>query len=195
MPTIDLDKVIERCFSELEIRKRICKHFEIKDSGTAQDLASKLVKTIGQIPPAGHCWEDHIENRCVFRAAVRAIGSNNRNWATFLKHERRLKEILFGYDPAAVRERLRSDRSIEEDIKKCLPGRTVKNDSKAILRWAKLLGDSPSYYDCLANSVSNSVGRWRLCRKLKTTKRFRWSQGCWAWILRRSTNAGRRQTD
>ena len=149
MPTIDLDKVIERCFSEPEIRKRICKHFGIKDSGTAQDLASKLVKTIGQIPPAGHCWEDHIENRCVFRAAVRAIGSKNRNWATFLKHERRLKEILFGYDPAAVRERLRSGRSIEEDIKKCLPGQTVKNDSKDILCWAELLGDGPPYYDCL----------------------------------------------
>ena len=150
MPTIDLDKVIERCFSELEIRKRICKHFEIKDSGTAQDLASKLVKTIGQIPPAGHCWEDHIENRCVFRAAVCAIGSNNRKWATFLKHECRLRNILSGYDPAAVREeRLHSDQSIEREIKGCLPGFTARRDCQAILDWAELLGDGPPYYDCL----------------------------------------------
>jgi len=149
MPTIDLDKVIERCFSEPDIRKRICCDFGIKDSGTAQVLASKLVKQFDQIPPSGHSWENHLDNCRVFRAAVFAIGSNSRKWATFLKHECRLKEILFGYDPAAVRETLRSDRSIEEDIKKCLPSRTVKNDSKAILRWAELLGDVPSYYDCL----------------------------------------------
>ena len=149
MPTIDLDKVIERCFSEPDIRKRICGDFGIKDSGTAQDLASKLVKQFDQIPPKGHSWENHLDNCRVFRAAVFAIGSNSRKWATFLKHECRLKEILFGYDPAAVRERLRSGRSIEEDIKKCLPSRTVKKDSEAILRWAELLGDGPPYYDCL----------------------------------------------
>ena len=149
MPTIDLDKVIERCFSDPEIRKRICKHFGIKDSGTAQVLASKLVKQFDQIPPKGHSWENHLDNCRVFRAAVFAIGSNSRNWATFLKYECRLKEILFGYDPAAVRERLRSGRSIEEDIKKCLPGQTVSNDSEAILDWAELLGDGPPYYDCL----------------------------------------------
>ena len=149
MPTIDLDKVIERCFSEPDIRKRICGDFGIKDSGTAQDLASKLVKQFDQIPPKGHSWENHLDNCRVFRAAVFAIGSHSRNWATFLKYECRLKEILFGYDPAAVRERLRSGRSIEEDIKKCLPGQTVSNDSKAILDWAELLGDGPSYYDCL----------------------------------------------
>lgn len=149
MPTIDLDKVIERCFSDPCIRKRICGDFGIKDSGTAQDLASKLVKQFDQIPPKGHSWENHLDNCRVFRAAVFAIGSNSRNWATFLKYECRLKEILFGYDPAAVRERLRSGRSIEEDIKKCLPGQTVSKDSEAILDWAELLGDSPSYYDCL----------------------------------------------
>ena len=154
MQTIDLNKVIEACFSNGGIRKRICDDYGIEDSGTPQDLASKLVKSFDQAPPEGHSWEDRLENRRVFRAAVLAIASNSRKWATFLKHKGRLRDILSGYDPASVREKLCSGQWVERDmmerdIRACLPGQTGGNDCKAILRWAELLGDSPPYYDSL----------------------------------------------
>lgn len=149
MPTIDLDKVIEACFSDVETRKKICCDFGIKNSGTPQDLASRLVKSFDQIPPAGHRWDDRLDNRSVFRAAVYAIGSNSRKWATFLNHKHQLGRILSDYDPASVSKKLRSGQSLEQEIKECLPGQTVKNDSQAILAWAELLGDGPPYYDGL----------------------------------------------
>lgn len=154
MQTIDLNKVIEACFSNGGIRKRICDDYRIEDSGTPQDLASELVRSFGQAPPEGHSWEDHLENCRVFRAAVLAIASNSRKWADFLKHKRRLRDILFDYDPASVRKKLHSGQGVERDmmerdIRACLPGQTGGNDCKAILRWAELLGDGPPYYDGL----------------------------------------------
>lgn len=156
MQTIDLNKVIEACFSNGGIRKRICDDYGIEDSGTPQELASELVRSFGQAPPEGHSWEDHLENCRVFRAAVLAIASNSRKWADFLKHKRRLRDILLGYDPASVREKLHSGQwierdAMERDIKACLPGPPYRKekDCKAILRWAELLGDGPPYYDGL----------------------------------------------
>ena len=146
---IDLNKVVEACFANGRIRKRICDDYGIEDSGTPQDLAARLVQSFDQTPPEGHSWEDPLENRCVFRAAVLAIASNSRKWATFLQHERRLRVILSDYDPASVSKKLHSDQSMEREIKKCLPGQTDGNDSKAILRWAELLGDGPPYYNSL----------------------------------------------
>ena len=149
MQTIDLDKVIEACFSDVETRKKICCDFGIKNSGTPQDLASRLVKSFDQIPPAGHRWDDRLDNRRVFRAAVYAIGSNSRKWATFLKYEHQLERILSDYDPASVRKKLRSGQSLEQEIRKCLPGRTAQQNAQDILAWAELLGNGPPYYDGL----------------------------------------------
>lgn len=92
MQTIDLDKVTAACFSDDLIRARICSDFGIEARGTVQDLADKLIEALGQRAPAGHSWESRVKNRCVFRAAVFAIGSNSRKWATFLKHERQLRK-------------------------------------------------------------------------------------------------------
>ena len=147
--TIDWNKVVEACFANSGIRKRICDDYGIEDSGTPQDLADRLVQSFDQTPPEGHSWEGHQENRPVFRAAVLAIGSNSRKWATFLQHKRRLRDILFGYDPASVRKKLQSGQSMEREIRECLPGVTARRDSEAIMRWAKLLGDGPPYYDGL----------------------------------------------
>ena len=149
MQTIDLDKVTEACFSDDLIRSRICDDFGIEDRGTARDLAEKLIGALGQRSPVGHSWESRLENRRVFQAAVFSIGSNSRKWATFLKHERQLAHLLSEYDPAAVRASLQSGVSIEEDIRKCLPGQSTGGDVRAILRWAELLGDSAPYYDSL----------------------------------------------
>ena len=149
MQTIDLDKVTAACFSDDLIRGRICSDFGIENRGTEQDLAGKLIEALGQRAPAGHSWESRLENRRVFQAAVFAIGSNSRKWATFLKHERRLAHLLSEYDPAAVRASLRSGPSIEDDIRKCLPGQTVRGDARAVLQWAELLGDGAHYYDGL----------------------------------------------
>ena len=150
MQTIDLNRVVEACFANPEIRKRICDDYGIEDSGTPQDVADRLVQSFDQIPPEGHSWEDPLENRRVFRAAVLAIASNNRKWATFLKHKCRLKDILCDYDPAAsVRKKSQPGQSMEREIKECLPGITARRDSEAILRWAELLGDGPPYYDSL----------------------------------------------
>ena len=147
--TIDLNKVVEACFANSGIRKQICDDYGIEDSGTPQDLAKKLVQSFGQTPKEDHSWESHLENRCVFRAAVLAIGSNRREWATFLKHEPQLRDRLFDYDPASVRKKLQSGQSMEREIGECLPRDAEGKDCKAILRWAELLGDSPPYYDSL----------------------------------------------
>ena len=149
MQTIDLNKVVEACFANGGTRKQIYDDYGTEDSGTPQNLADRLVRSFDQTPQKGHSWEDPLENRCVFRAAVLAIGSNSRKWATFLQHERRLRDILFGYDPASVRKKLHSGQSMEREIKGCLPGQTDGRDCRAILRWAELLGDGPPYYNSL----------------------------------------------
>ena len=147
MRTVDLNKVVEACFADSEIRKRICDDHRIESSGTPQDVADRLVRSFDQIPPEDHFWEDPLENRCVFRAAVLAIASNRRSWADFLKHKCRLRHILCDYDPAAAfSKKLHSGQSMEREIKECLPGQTGGGDCKAILRWAELLGDCPPYY-------------------------------------------------
>ena len=150
MQAIDLKKVVEACFANGGIRKRICDDYRIEDSGTPQDLAKRLVQSFDQTPPKDHSWESHLENRRVFRAAVLAIASNSRKWATFLQHEPQLRYILCDYDPAAsIRKNLQSGQSMEREIRECLPGITARRDSEAIIRWAELLGDGPPYYDSL----------------------------------------------
>jgi hypothetical protein len=66
----------------------------------AQRFIAELLQVLDQTPT-----EDRSpDNRKVFRAAVRALGSNSRAWATFHKREAELGTLLCGYNPLRVVE-------------------------------------------------------------------------------------------
>jgi hypothetical protein len=87
-----------------------------------------------------------VSNAGVFRAAVKAIGSNSRTWATFLRNEPRIVDLLGGYDPVFTHQAFtRGDLSLIQ-LKSCVPGQSSTADAKAIRGWAALLSDVPDYY-------------------------------------------------
>jgi hypothetical protein len=87
----------------------------------------------------------------VFRAAVWALGSNNRAWATFLRNESQLAQLLGGYDPTHAHIAAQQGALTAEALKHYLPGQTAGGDANAILSWAKLLTESEDYYGFLCN--------------------------------------------
>ena len=86
------------------------------------------------------------DNRIVFRAAARAIGSNNRRWVDFQKVERKLAEETGGFDPTYTAKR--GDEGTAA-MKALLKGLTSTRDSDAIMHWARRLDVPDSFNACL----------------------------------------------
>ncbi len=143
---IDVEEIERRLFVDPAILAQIMRDYGINTPPIdAHEFASAVLEQLEQ-EPALRPLEQTISNAGVFRAAAKAIGSNNRKWATFLKAERRLSDLLSGYDP--VRTRLafeRGELSLGQ-LKTCMPGQSSGNDARAILRWAKLLTEVEHYY-------------------------------------------------
>src|SRR5688572_18438783 len=100
MRYVNLDKVREKLFADSKVVARICRDFGLRLPSSPRDLADSLVKTFGQVQ-AVESVPSTPEGR-IFRAAVFALGSNSRRWATFLKFEERNRDTLLrSYDPRA----------------------------------------------------------------------------------------------
>jgi hypothetical protein len=143
---IDTEAVKHQLFANSEVRARIVRDYGlVLRPATADELVSAVLHQLDQVP-APHPLEQAWSNRDVFRAAVKALGSNCRPWAAFLKHERRLGDLLSGYDPVRACDAIEEGRLRLDQIKGCLPGPSSSADSRAICRWARLLTEVEEYY-------------------------------------------------
>lgn len=145
--------IAEKLFAD-DVRERIRRDYALEaNAGTARDFVDQIVDGFNQHPTDVFASRSNAE---VFRAAVWALGSNSRSWATFLRNRDKLSDALFGMDPVQARD-------VEiETLSMLLPGQTSTGDAKAIHAWANLLADfernGESYYDAvisLANTIKN----------------------------------------
>lgn len=137
--TIDIEEIKRRLYDDPEIRARIVRDYGLTNSpADPERLVSALLHNLGQTPLRDPLTNKH-SNQVVFRAAVRALGSNNRLWATFLKHESQLAQLLRGYDAKATNNAVEQGALDAKDLKSCLPGQSSTADARAILRWAQVL--------------------------------------------------------
>lgn len=102
---IDVAFIKQRLFANGAVRAKIVRDYGLNpEPASADELAAALLAQFEQ-SPAQRPLEQSFSNRCVFRAAVKALGSNSRPWATFLKNERRLASLLGDYDPGYTHQR------------------------------------------------------------------------------------------
>jgi len=143
---VDFAIVRDRLYSDPQIAEKIVRDFGISgDHRNADEFAESLRVALDQIT-VDVPLEQRPGNRDVFRAAVRALGSNSRPWATFLKNEDALRDLLFDYDPAATCRVYPDLRDLAEKVKDCLPGQTASSDAKAVARWTRKLAVRGDYY-------------------------------------------------
>jgi hypothetical protein len=120
---------------------------------TPEKLSQQVLKSLDQ-----EAWENPLNqeynNNEIFRAVVRALGSNSRKWATFLSNSDQIEEILSDFQ---VEEVNRSPPNCFE-LAKLLPGQTATGDACAILKWAHVLSEHENYYASViqkANEIQN----------------------------------------
>jgi hypothetical protein len=143
---INLDVIREQIFANPTVRARIIQDYGLPlRPDTPDELASAVVAQFDQTPVRDPV-EQEVSNEEVFRAAVKAIGSNSRSWATFLRGEHHLVKLLCGFDPVQAQRRVTGGELDVKQLQAYLPGQSSSGDARAILRWAALLNDVPNYY-------------------------------------------------
>ena len=143
---IDLDAIKSELFRSKVIRSRILRDFGINSTPeNSESLAQEVLKQLGQ-SPVSNPLDQAISNRHVFRAAVRALGSNSRTWATYLKNESRIAELTGNFDPINTYEAFEKQATRGDALKALLPGQSSSSDARAIQEWARLLTAEEDYY-------------------------------------------------
>lgn len=145
---LDEDAIAERLFCEERTRHRIERDYCIAAGAvSACEFVENVIMKLDQVPA-----NDPLQPRSnaqVFEAAVKALGSNSRTWASFLRNLQPLREMLGGFDPAHARG---VDPSA---LSKLFTGTTATRDADAIINWAVLLSDladhSENYYNFVVN--------------------------------------------
>jgi hypothetical protein len=144
---IDIDAIKRNLIANHHVREKLQRDFGLSGVFSNQDMfIAELIANLGQTPLADPL-ECSYTNANVFRAAVRALGSNSRKWSTFIKNENALAEMLGGYDPIYASNAIENNLLNRERLASCLGGQTETNDADAILHWAKLLAQDEHYYD------------------------------------------------
>lgn len=141
---LDEQAIAEKLYTE-EVRERIERDYALKAGApTATGFLDQIVDSFNQHPSDVFAPRSNAE---VFKAAVWALGSNSRSWATFLTNREKLTEALAQLDPVRARD---TDLATLATL---LPGQTSTGDARAILAWASLLadhdGEGTRYYDAV----------------------------------------------
>jgi hypothetical protein len=146
----DVQLIKQRLFDGA--RERIARDFGFNVPATADELSQQVLRSLDQ-PSCENPLTQQFDNDAVFRAAVRAIGSNSRKWATYLGNERQLKQLLSDFRVTEVG----SNPPDCAALAKLLPGITATADARAILNWARLLGEKRDYYATVIVAGANSI--------------------------------------
>lgn len=145
---LDYDLVGERLFLNYKVRARIGRDYSLPtDAATSSQFLDYAVRYLNQ-EAMDHPLIQTYSNHKVFKAAVNALGSNSRNWASFVKvRDRHLEGLLYDFDPDKTHTAVLDGTLTLADLREHLSGQGGTGDAKAIIRWAKLLTDHPNYYD------------------------------------------------
>lgn len=143
MPYVNLQAVAEGLFGEERIRRRISRDYSLERNLASEQAAAAMVAAIGQTPTAHEPHREEHDDRTVFRAAARALASNCRSWATFLRYEPSLAELTGEYDPKKTVADVRAGRLQVDDLAACLPGQTARSDARAMVAWAEAIDARP----------------------------------------------------
>lgn len=138
---LNLDMLKELLYSDVKIRNKIQKDYDFKKiPENIDDFSNILISSLNQ--PIKDIRRE-ISNNEVFEAAVKSLGSNSRNWTTFISQEKSLKSKLFNYDPIKVND---NSKELMTELLPYFPGQSCSNDIKAVLRWAEKLTIQKNYY-------------------------------------------------
>lgn len=148
VPIVDLHAVCDSLFSDPRVRERLARDYGFAVPTTPAALRQALVASFDQSRVA-ESDSASLDASVVFRAAVRALGSNSRSWWRFVQGEPKLRALLRGYDPGAAARALASGALATDAIARYLPGQTGPADARAIVKWAQLLADAPHYHAAL----------------------------------------------
>lgn len=141
---IDIGAIKARLHSDARIRASIANDFGLESISPDPDqFASDVLERLGQ-RPAVNPSEQVLDNSQVFRAAVRALGSNQRRWSSYLKNEAAITEVLCNFDPVEAEKHARAG-----DIAQLLTGQSSGADSRAMMGWARLLAGETNYYQTI----------------------------------------------
>jgi hypothetical protein len=98
-------------------------------------------------------WQNPLEqkydNDAVFRAVVRTLGSNSRQWSAFLSNEPQIAHILSDFRL----EEVRRNPPDGFELARLLPGLTATADARGILNWAHRLADNHDYYASVVSAA------------------------------------------
>ncbi|OXM84371.1 hypothetical protein [Paenibacillus rigui] len=126
-----------------------------------QHAEGRLRKSYGIVEPASGAGEFHrlllqalkqqvkpiqrqITNEEVFEAAVKSIGSNSRDWSTFIAKEPALRKLLAGYNP--VQASMMDEETLLQQLRPYFPGTSCSTDCRAVAGWVRTLSRIPNYY-------------------------------------------------
>jgi hypothetical protein len=146
--SVDLEAVCDSLFRDPRVRERLARDYGFAVRTSAPALRRALITSFDQSRVAGSDAAS-LDAGKVFRAAVRALGSNSRNWWKFVRGEPELRALLQEYDPGAAASAFGSGALVTDAITRYLPGQTGLADARAIVKWAQLLADAPNCHAAL----------------------------------------------
>jgi len=152
---INLAKIKKTLFED-KIQKKIIYSFGLEPRiySKPEDFTNALIQSLAQISVQTPL-NQQFNNNEVFKAAVRSIGSNSRSWAVFKNNEKKIKDILCDYNPVLANKKIDNNQFIQDKISALLPGITTKNDTKAIIRWTRLLSENDNFYSYIKKTGNN----------------------------------------
>lgn len=150
-----IEVIKKKLFENQNIRNRILRDYSVASTPkTPEELAELVTGRIGQISKTKKLDQPR-SNNVVFQAAVKALASNSRSWANFLRFEPVLRDLLGNYSASYTDAAFNAGRLNNESIKRCLPGQSSRNDTNAIIKWASILNRQDSYYDVILRLSSD----------------------------------------
>lgn len=145
---LNLDKLKELLYTDEKVRNKIQNDYAFTEiPKDINDFSNLLISSLNQ--PVKDIRRE-ISNNEVFEAAVKSLGSNSRNWITFISKEESLKSTLFDYDPIKVHN---NSKELMTTLRPYFPGQSCSNDVKAVLHWAEKLTIINNFYSSYIREI------------------------------------------
>ncbi|CAJ1002310.1 hypothetical protein [Brevibacillus aydinogluensis] len=152
MNRVDIAGIKRALWESDKVREKIARDYDFNEEPRDQEHFASML--IGALKQEVKVVERAVENKEVFEAAVRAIGSNSRPWSTFISKEQELRAVLEDYDPFRVCKK--DLTNLAKTLKTFFPGLTSSNDAQAVIMWAKKLTQYDSFYNDVILKVAKA---------------------------------------
>ncbi|GAB3919466.1 hypothetical protein GCM10011575_30520 [Microlunatus endophyticus] len=126
--------------------ERLTEDYGLKERyQTPSELVDALIKSMGQVDDGDPITATKTRAE-IFRAAVRSLGSGQTKWVKYLAAHESVKETLHSFDPDAVATDVTAGRDVAGELRDVLPRAAFRSPATAMVAWAKLLHEEPSFY-------------------------------------------------